>query len=114
MKHVLSPIIKSNAIGRNAGSLISHDGQLFRVSQDCMKRYGDNVNVAKIVDLSKMDYEENLIRQNIIPTNKRPYIEGGHQFNKVKFNGSTIIAIDYKEYHLLLIQRIINKVFRNR
>lgn len=112
-KHVLSPIIKSNAIGRNAGSLVSHNDKLFRVSQDCMRRYGDNVNVAEIIDLSNNIYEENLSIKNIIPTNKLPYIEGGHHFNKVKFKGSTIIAIDYKEYHLLLTQRIINKVFRS-
>lgn len=108
--HPCSPIAKSNKVGRDAGCWIEYQGKLLRVSQDCTHRYGDNVNVSEIVKLSSTDYEEKLVKECIFPSNIPFYKEGGHQFNVIKFNNKWIVATDAKEYHRLLLQRIIHKI----
>lgn len=110
--HPCSPIVRSRQVGRNAGCLQWIDGKLYRYSQDCTRRYGDNVNVSEVVELSPVAYKERLIKENIYPPCIPFYKNGGHQFNVARFRGKTLIATDAKEYHYLLLQRIINKLFR--
>ena len=111
-KHVCSPVEISQKIGRNAGSWIEYDGKLLRVSQDCTNRYGDNVNVSEITNLSPSSYEERIILENILPKRLSFYKEGGHQFNMVKFKGKWIVATDAKEYHSLICHRFIRSMLK--
>jgi hypothetical protein len=108
--HPSSPIQRSQKLGRNAGSLLERDGKLFRFSQDCTVRYGDNVHVSEITAISPTTYTEQLIKENIIPTNVKFYINGGHQFNAVQFKDCWIVATDAKEYHKLIGHRFIDKL----
>ena len=110
--HPCSPIAKDNKIGRDAGCWLELGGKLLRFSQDCVRRYGDNVNVSEITKLSPTEYEEHLIQEKIIPTDVPFYKEGGHQFNVTKFNGKWIVATDAKEYHSLLLHRVIRKLLK--
>lgn len=109
-KHPSSPIKKSMKVGRDAGSWIEYKGNLYRMSQDCTRRYGDNVNVSKITTLSEMTYKEMLVQENILPSKNAIFREGGHQFNTVIFKGMRLFATDSKEYHLLLIHKVIYKL----
>ena len=77
-----------------------------------MHRYGDNVNVSVINKLTPTEYEEYLVQEKIIPTDVPFYKEGGHQFNVTKFNGKWIVATDAKEYHSLLLHRVIRKLLK--
>lgn len=108
--HPDSPIVSSTQFGRNAGSLQLIDGKLYRYSQDCTVRYGDNVNVSEVMELSPTTYNERLLRENIFLPNDSFYKHGGHQFNVSYFLGKTILATDAKEYHYCLLQRVINKI----
>ena len=108
--HPSSPIIKSNKVGRDAGCWIEHQGKLLRVSQDCTHRYGDNVHVSEITKLSPTEYEENILKEKILPTDIPFYKEGGHQFNVINFKGKWIVATDAKEYHRLIGTRILHKI----
>lgn len=108
--HPLSPIIKSQKTGRNAGCLLLKNNKLYRFSQDCTKKYGDNVNISIIHTLTSTNYQEELIKENILPTEIDFYKKGGHQFNAVNFKGKWIVATDAKEYHYLLGQRILNRI----
>lgn len=110
--HPCSPITISNKVGRDAGCWIEHQGKLLRVSQDCTHRYGDNVHVSEITKLSPTEYEETILKEKILPADIPFYKEGGHQFNVINFKGKWIVATDAKEYHRLLISRIINKIKR--
>ena len=85
--------------GRNGGCIIKKGDSLFRVAQDCVKRYGDNVHVMKIDELNNKSYPEHLQMENIIPLSVPFYAEGGHQFYQTVFQGYTIVATDAKEYH---------------
>ncbi|UKK50384.1 hypothetical protein L6472_10165 [Prevotella sp. E13-17] len=108
--HPSSPIQHSQKLGRNAGCLLELNGKLLRFSQDCVVRYGDNVHVSEITEISPTGYKELLVKENIIPTDDRFYINGGHQFNAVQFKDQWIVATDAKEYHKLIGQKIINKI----
>lgn len=110
--HPCSPIVRSRQLGRNAGCLQLIEGKLYRYSQDCTLRYGDNVNVSEVVELSPVTYKELLIKENIYPPHIPFYKNGGHQFNVACFCGKTIIGTDAKEYHYLLLQRIVNKLLK--
>lgn len=110
--HPCSPIAKDNKIGRDAGCWLELGGKLLRFSQDCVRRYGDNVNVSVINKLTPTEYEEYLVQEKIIPTDVPFYKEGGHQFNVTKFNGKWIVATDAKEYHSLLLHRVIRKLLK--
>lgn len=109
-EHPMSPISYDNKYGRNAGSMFEHAGTLYRVAQNCEKRYGDNVNLLEVKELSPKVYKENVVENNIISGNNVFYKEGGHQFNMVKFKGKYIIATDAKEYHYFFLNRIFHKL----
>lgn len=109
-EHPQSPICIGNKYGRNAGSLFEYNGRLFRFAQDCERRYGDNVNLLEVQELSSSQYSEMLVKSNLIPRELSFFKEGGHQFNAVKFRGKYIIATDAKEYHWFIINRILHKI----
>lgn len=110
IKHPKSPIAFSNQLGRNAGCLLDVDGKLYRFSQDCTNRYGDNVNVSEVTSLSASDYTEHAIKYNIYPSSIPFYEKGGHHYNMVEFRDKYIVSTDAKEYHPLYIHRGIRKL----
>ncbi|ACQ66960.1 hypothetical protein GWK90_01945 [Candidatus Hamiltonella defensa] len=65
------PAVHDIALARNAGSIyVSKAGNLYRVSQDCSRRYGFKVNIMKITQLSeKYKYREELISKFDLPKN---------------------------------------------
>lgn len=109
-EHPSSPVCMSKKYGRNAGSLIQYDGKLYRVAQDCENRYGDNVHLFEIEEMTESNYEEHVVKEKLLNTSIPFYKEGGHQLNMVRFNNKTIIATDAKEYHSFLVTRTINKM----
>ena len=109
-RHPSSPICRSNKYGRNAGSLIMKDNEIYRFTQDCEHSYGENINVIRIKDLSPNTYEEEVINSNLINNDGTFYKKGGHQLNIVEFLDKTIIATDAKDYKMLLINRFLTKV----
>ncbi len=110
--HPLSPVCTSREYGRNAGGLIENNGKLYRVAQDCSVRYGDNIHVFEIKELSQTKYKEKIVIRNIIDTSIPFYKEGGHQYSVVQFKGKTILATDAKEYQSFITNRLLNKVKR--
>lgn len=112
-EHPKSPICVGNKYGRNAGSLIEYNGELFRLAQDCESLYGDNIHILKVNELSLSDYRENVVRNNVLDRNTKFYKYGGHQLNIATFKGKKIIATDAKEYHYFLVNRILHKIGLN-
>lgn len=109
-EHPMSPVSTDNMYGRNAGNLLEIDGQLYRVAQDCEKRYGDNVNLLVIKEMTKTSYHEQIVKKSIIPTEIPFYNEGGHQFNMVEFKEKHVFATDAKEYHYFMFDRILHRL----
>lgn len=112
IKHPMSPLMTNNKYGRCGGAPLNIDGKLYRVAQDCVNRYGDNVHVLQIETLTMDTYLERVIVDNLFDTATPYYKEGGHQLNIVKFRNSYIIATDAKEYRSFLVPRILKKLIK--
>lgn len=95
-KHPMSPICQGNEFGRCGGSVIHLDDNYYRITQDCHTRYGENVSVIKIDDISKETYLESLFKRNIFKTGGDIYRDGVHQLNIVKFHDKYIYATDFQ------------------
>ena len=111
-EHPCSPICHSMKYGRNAGSLIEHDGKLYRPTQDCTHTYGGQVNLMEITHLTPEKYEEKTYLDKILPTAIKFYRKGGHQLNSVKFKDYTIVATDAKRDRCFPAARIVDKIRR--
>lgn len=105
-EHCKSPVVVSSKHGRNAGSLILHEGEIYRPAQDCVRRYGDNVHLWKVTRLTPSEYREELFKESIYDARIPFYREGGHQLNVARFKGRYIVATDAKEYHWFWAARI--------
>ena len=112
-EHPCSPIAKGRDCGRNAGSLITYNGELFRPVQVCLNSYGEQTSIMKIEKLTPKDYQEVAYKRNIYDTTIIGYEEGGHQFDAVMFMERCVVATDYrvKNYNLIeLGRKILNKI----
>lgn len=109
-KHIKSPICIGNKYGRNAGCFLRYRNKLFRVAQDCDIKYGNDVNLFEIKQISDKEYTEELIKRNLINNITDYYKDGGHQYNFVKYKGKYIVATDAKEYHYLILNKIFHKL----
>ena len=56
--HPRNPIISDVHTARPAGGLFRRDGNLFRPSQDCSRRYGYALNINRVTTLNTTDYAE--------------------------------------------------------
>lgn len=112
LQHPSSPIVISQKIGRNAGAFIEKGHQLFRVAQDCVLRYGDNVHLMEIIELTPASYKEHLVKENLLPLDNPFYKHGGHQYSVAHFKGKIVVATDAKEYKVFFLSRLVRKILR--
>lgn len=105
-EHPSSPIANGRDKGRNAGSIIKYEENLYRPVQVCVNGYGEQVSVMRINTLTPTEYKESIYRMNIIDTNIKPYGFGGHQWNFVEFLDKRVIATDYREKNFNVIESL--------
>jgi len=60
-EHPQNPVCKGHQQFRMAGKPFIYDGKLVRPSQDSLKRYGGNIELKHIVELSPTTYKEELL-----------------------------------------------------
>ena len=111
-EHPRSPICHNLIFGRNAGSIIDIDGNLYRPTQDCSKVYGGQVNLMKITNISLNDYTEEIFAQGVLPKDDPFYRQGGHQLNFANFKGKIIMATDAKRDKAFYGTRLFHKILR--
>jgi len=73
ISHRQNPVVCDVRRSRPAGPIYSHQGRLFRPSQDCSGRYGSGIRINEIVRLSVEDYEESE-RAVIRPDRQRGFV----------------------------------------
>lgn len=95
-KHPMSPVCQGNEYGRSGGSILHLNDYYYRVTQDCHARYGENVSVVKIEDMSPQNYKESLYKRNLFKVGNNLYRDGVHQLNIVKFREKFIYATDFQ------------------
>ena len=71
--HPLNPVVTGVDRARMAGNLYTRQGELFRPSQYGANRYGFGVNISRITQLSKTDYQETAI-ERLVPSSNTKWI----------------------------------------
>lgn len=82
--HPCSPICISQKYGRAAGSVIEQNGKIYRVAQDCVKRYGDNIHLIEIDVITPTEYREYVLSDNLLDTKEPFYKWGGASFKRYR------------------------------
>ena len=105
-----NPVVSDIRFARNGGSLIHSKNKLYRVSQDCKKRYGHKVNIMKVILLTENNYEEILFKKISAP---RGYI-AFHTYNiceDIIIGDGKVIKRDIKTlfYNLIKLVKIAIK-----
>lgn len=109
-RHPKSPLIVSDKYGRNGGSLLEHDGVLYRFAQDCDGEYGNNIHLFRVDALTENQYEESIVQEDLLT---RQGFSAGHQFNFVYFKGKSVVTIDQKRWIPFLtckVKRLFQKL----
>lgn len=78
-KLFLNPIISDVSCARMGGKFFLKNNKIYRISQDCSKRYGYRVNINEILEIDKNNYKEQKIEVLKHPKNKK--IIGMHTYN---------------------------------
>jgi hypothetical protein len=76
--HPSSPLSLDVRYARSAGAIVSHNGKLFRPSQDCAPYYGHRLNFHEITRLDTRGYQERLVRA--IDPEAWPGMRGVHTY----------------------------------
>jgi hypothetical protein len=85
--HAQNPVVSDVRCARPAGRISTQDGHIHRPSQDSSFRYGFALNINRIVQLSRTEYSECIVRK--IEPKRRDAIRAIHTLNSV--DGLTVI-----------------------
>ncbi|HCK3340958.1 TPA: hypothetical protein NZJ98_003242, partial [Acinetobacter baumannii] len=78
-EHPMNPVCRGSQQFRMAGKPFIYKGQLVRPSQDSLKRYGGNIELKTITQLSPAAYEEKLLE--VVLPNWNQADDGCHTIN---------------------------------
>jgi hypothetical protein len=76
--HPSSPLSLDVRYARSAGAIVSHNGKLYRPSQDCAPYYGHRLNFHEITRLDTRGYQERLVQE--VDPDAWPGLRGVHTY----------------------------------
>ncbi len=91
--HPRNPVKIDLASARCGGEIFSHDGALFRPSQNCSKTYGGSIVLNRILSLSEEDFSE-LEEIQIYPNQLSSWPDGIHTISTL---GKNLTLVDGKK-----------------
>lgn len=100
--HPMNPLTDHPARARCGGPVLEWQGDLYRLAQDGTERYGGNLAAFRITRLDRDVYEEVLAIPSIFDRDAPWRSQGAHHLSAATFQGRTIIAVDGKQYDLLV------------
>lgn len=111
VKHPASPMVVNQKFGRNAGSLFSYNGKLYRPAMNCENGYGDGVGLFEVDRMTPTEYSEHIVNDNLLQSSGNEFYRfNGHHFNTAVFNGQYIISTDSNEDRYYFVRRVIDKI----
>ncbi|UII81565.1 glycoside hydrolase family 32 protein [Flagellimonas sp. CMM7] len=90
VEHKINPIKQGISNSRQGGGFIKENGQLYRVSQNCSKRYGYGFNLNKVEILTENIFEEEKVYT--YTASDLGKIRGIHTYNKLN-NGFAVFDV---------------------
>ena len=89
LPHEMNPV-KSTLFGsRPAGQFFTHQGNIYRPSQNATSHYGQSVIIHKLLELTPNSYQEEFVTE-ITPSPHSPYNHGIHTIN----SSNNVIIVD--------------------
>lgn len=110
LPHAENPVTADPRISRCGGQPVVVAGNTFRIAQDCSKKYGGNVNILRILELTPDRYREELAYEGYFGCREKWNAEGGHHLSLTNFRGRTVIAVDghHRDY---LLNKVLSPFF---
>ena len=57
-----NPVVTDQTYARMGGQFFTQNNKLYRVSQDCKKRYGYKINIMEVMKLNQTEYQEKCVK----------------------------------------------------
>jgi hypothetical protein len=92
--HPANPISTDARYARSGGAPVRENGRLVRFAQDGSVRYGGNLNLMEIVELSSDLYSERVLLEGMFDLDRSWNRLGGHHMSLAEFKGRRLIAVD--------------------
>jgi hypothetical protein len=112
--HVKNPISTSSSSTRNAGRILYIKKKLIRVSQDCKRIYGKNINFMQIKTLNIKAYKEIFVKKIAPPTINKNKLIAFHTYNKFKniyIADGKISLIDLRNFFINIYEILKKKLY---
>lgn len=108
--HPENPITTNPRVSRCGGQPVVVAGNTFRIAQDCSSKYGGNLNILKILELTPDHYREEMAYESYFGCKEKWNAEGGHHLSLTNFRGKSVIAVDGQGQDYLL-NKILSPLF---
>jgi len=92
--HPASPITNDSRYKRCGGMPFELDGRLVRPAQDCTARYGENLSLLAIRELSPTSYREELLTSGLLANDQPWNSSGGHHVSLCRTASGFAVAVD--------------------
>ena len=110
--HPKSPITTDPRFRRCGGVPINLNGKLYRLAQNCARTYGGNLTLMEIRAISRTEYEESPVNEDIFNLDQRWNSEGSHHASVARFHEQTVVAVDGKQLDHLVIHKVVQGLDR--
>ncbi len=104
------PVVSDVTNARMAGHFIKHDGDIFRVSQNCGKRYGHQANVNKVLQIEG-EYKEELVN-TLKPDRGALGFHTYNQDNEIVIGDMEIARFDFYSLKRFVWGNIKSQIFK--
>lgn len=104
-----SPTITSDrSISRNGGPPLRIGDRWYRVSQNCEHRYGTDVSLSLITEMTATGYSEALTTRTLLSRQQDWMNDGYHGLTIAQFDGATYFALDGRRKDVLVNNYILS------
>jgi hypothetical protein len=110
--HPKNPITTDPRFRRCGGVPINLSGKLYRLAQNCAHTYGGNLTLMEIRAISRTEYEESPVKEDIFNLDQSWNSEGSHHASVAMFHGQTVVAVDGKQPDHFLIHKVVQGLDR--
>lgn len=87
-------ISNCKSTARNAGAILEVNNKIYRVAQDCKRKYGEKIHVFEVLKLGLDGYSERLIESDIFAIRPCWASEGYHHLSLARLGDRTFVAVD--------------------
>ena len=109
--HCSNPISSNPVISRCGGLPVIQGGKLYRLAQNCKERYGSNLSLVEIVDMTRTTYAERIAKQNLFSEKLGWNDAGNHHLSVATFRGQYVLAVDGQDYDHY-VHKFVGRLYR--